>query len=307
MSDFLDLSVIVLTYNEEIHLSRCIESVKPITNNIFIVDSFSTDGTLKIAEELGAQVLQNPWENNYSKQFNWALENCPITTKWILRLDADEYLTEELQSELQARLPKLEKNINGVIFPLKRMFLGRQIKHSTGTVKLLRLFKTGKARSESRWMDEHITLTDGEAIEFSGHFVDDNLNNLSWWTTKHVGYAVREAVDILDIELGLLNLNNEHVKISEEASKKRDLKRRYAKQPLFFRAFVYFIYRYFFKLGFLDGKEGFLWNFLQGWWYRTLVDVKIYEIKKACGTDKDKIKEYLKKHHNIDISISSKN
>ena len=138
-------------------------------------------------------------------------------------------------------------------------------------------------------------------LEFKNEFADDNLNNLSWWTQKHVGYAIREAADLLDIEFGLTNTGStdENKQISEQAHQKRMLKHKYAMKPLFWRSFAYFIYRYFFKLGFLEGKEGFLWHFLQGWWYRTLVDAKIFEIKKACGNDKEKIIAHLKEHYNI--------
>ena len=261
----LDISVIILTYNEEIHIR---------------------------------------WENNHAKQFNWGLEHAPITTKWVLRLDADEYLTNELKAELCNKLPALSSIYTGVIFPLRRVFLGKPIRHGgMGNIKLLRLFQYGKARSEVRSMDEHIQLSEGEAIEFKNEFADDNLNNLSWWTQKHIGYAIREAVDLLDIELNLTGvaINDKNKEISSQALSKRMKKHQYARMPLFWRAFMYFFLRYIVKGGFLEGKEGFLWHFLQGWWYRTLVDAKIFEIKKACGDDREKIIGYVKKNYNIDI------
>ena len=299
----LDISVIILTYNEEIHIRRCIENVLPVVKEIFIIDSFSTDATLDIAREYpNVHILQNKWENNYAKQFNWGLEHAPITTKWVLRLDADEYLTNELKAELCNKLPALSSIYTGVIFPLRRVFLGKPIRHGgMGNIKLLRLFQYGKARSEVRSMDEHIQLSEGEAIEFKNEFADDNLNNLSWWTQKHIGYAIREAVDLLDIELNLIGvaINDKNKEISSQARSKRMKKHQYARMPLFWRAFMYFFLRYIVKGGFLEGKEGFLWHFLQGWWYRTLVDAKIFEIKKACGDDREKIKEYVKTNYNI--------
>lgn len=299
----LDLTVIILTYNEELHIRRCLENVATIAKDIFIIDSYSTDRTLEIAREFeNVQVLQNKW-TNYATQFNWALQNALVTTKWVLRLDADEYLSEELKSELRNKLPYLSPECTGIIFPLRRVFLGKTIRRGMNQVKLMRMFQYGKAQIEVRQMDEHIQLIEGKAIEFKYEFADDNLNNLSWWTQKHTGYAIREAVDLLDIELGLTGAaetdDNKH--ISTQALAKRMKKHKYARQPLFWRAFAYFCYRYFFKLGFTEGKEGFLWHFLQGWWYRTLVDAKVYEIKRACGTDKDKIKQHLKEHYNITI------
>lgn len=303
-----DISIIILTYNEEIHITRCIESVKSIAKEVFIVDSFSTDKTIELAEAAGAKVFQNKWENNHAKQFNWALNNLPIQTKWVLRLDADEYLTPELVQELKEKLPNLSPDITGVIIPLRRVFLGRTIKKGTGGIKMLRLFQNKKAKCEQRWMDEHMQLLEGRTIEFNHEFADHNLNNIAWWTTKHNGYSIREAIDLLDVELGLFGAEgrengarSKREAISEQAAAKRRKKHTYAKQPLFWRSFAYFVYRYIFKLGFLEGKEGFLWHFLQGWWYRTLVDAKIYEIKKACGTDKEKIKTYIKQHYSIEI------
>lgn len=299
----LDISVIILTKDEELHLKRCIENIASIAKEIFIIDSYSTDRTLDIAKEYpNVTVLQNKWVN-YATQFNWALDNAPITTEWVLRLDADEYLTEELKSELRKKLPEVSEEHTGIIFPLRRVFLGRIIKHGMPRIKMIRMFRYGKARSEVRMMDEHIELLEGNAVEFENEFADDNLNNLSWWTQKHIGYAIRETVDMLDIEFNLTGTSeiDDNRNISKQAKAKRMKKHKYARKPLFVRSFAYFIYRYFFKLGFLDGKEGFLWHFLQGWWYRTLVDAKIFEIKKKCGNDPEKIKELLRSEYNISI------
>ncbi|MDR0605632.1 MAG: glycosyltransferase family 2 protein [Bacteroidales bacterium] len=297
----LDLSVIILTYNEEIHIRRCVENIQPIAKEIFIVDSFSTDKTIEIAKSLGAKVFQNKWENNYAKQFNWALDNLPIQTQWVLRLDADEYLTSELIDELTDKLKNLSKDTTGIIFKRRHIFLNKWIKRGTYPVKLLRLFRYRKAICEQRWMDEHIQLIEGSAVEFEYDFVDHNLNNLSWWTNKHNGYAIRETIDLLDIELNIFG-KEKRSELTGQAAGKRNKKYSYAKKPLFLRSFAYFIYRYIFRLGFTEGKEGFLWHFLQGWWYRTLVDAKIFEIKKICGNDKAKIIKHLRDVYNIDLS-----
>lgn len=300
----LDLSVIILTYNEEIHIQRCLDNICPIARDVFIIDSFSSDHTLDIARTYdNVHILQNRWENNYAKQFNWGLEHAEIHTTWVLRLDADEYLTDELKAEIINRLPTLPQQYAGIIFPLRRVFLGRVIRKGMNKVKLLRMFRYGKAASEVRLMDEHIQLTEGETIEFEHDFADHNLNNLSWWSQKHIGYAIREAVDLLDIEYNLTGVasSDSDKQISEQALKKRLKKHKYARQPLFWRSFAYFCYRYFLKGGFREGKEGFLWHFLQGWWYRTLVDAKIFEIKQACGNDREKIRQHLKDVYNISL------
>lgn len=299
----LDVSVIILTYNEEIHIKRCLDRISSDVKEVFVIDSFSTDKTVEIAKEYAnVTVFQNKWVN-YAAQFNWALENAPIHSKWVLRLDADEYLTKELKDELENRLPTLEDDVTGIIFNLRRVWMGQALRYGMTKLKLLRLFRYGKAKSEVRLMDEHIQLLEGESVEFEHEFADDNLNNLSWWTNKHVGYAIREAVDLLDMEYNLTGSAkaDSQKNINKQAKSKRMLKHKYAKQPLFWRSFVYFCYRYFFKLGFLDGKKGFLWHFLQGWWYRTLVDAKVFEIKKACGNNPENIKQHLKAVYHIEL------
>jgi len=283
----LDISVVILTYNEEIHIRRCIENVHGLCTDVFVVDCFSTDKTKYIAEELGAHIFERAWPGNQATQFNWALENLPIKTKWVLRLDADEYLTDELKQEVKLKLESLPEDTTGCVFKLRRVFLGRAIRRGMPTVQLLRLFQYKKAVCEQRLMDEHIQLLEGNSVEFKHDFVDDNLNNLSWWSQKHIGYAIREAADLLDMEYGFLKGSSEthedaEKELGAQASRKRVQKMKYARMPLFWRSFSYFVYRYIFKGGCLEGKEGFLWHFLQGWWYRTLVDAKIFEVKQKA-------------------------
>ena len=294
-----DISAIILTYNEEIHLERCVAGLRPSVREIYIVDSFSTDRTVEIAERLGCKVYQNEWKKNYARQFNWALKNLPIVTDWVLRIDADEYLTPELVAEIERKLPSVSKEISGIVFKRRHVFCDKWIKRGVYPVKLLRLFRYGKADCEQRWMDEHIRLLEGEAVEFRHDFVDHNLNDLSWWVEKHAGYAVREALDLLDLERKAAGPGNSKDALSSQAMSKRKMKQLYVKMPLFGRAFVYFVYRYFGRLGVLEGPEGFLWHFLQGWWYRTLVDANVYNFKKHCGLDAEKIKAYVKKNHGI--------
>lgn len=300
----LDLSVIVLTYNEELHIKRCLDNICPIAKAVYVIDSFSTDKTMEIAQSYDkVKILQNKWENNYAKQFNWGIEHAQIDTAWVLRLDADEYLLPELLEECAAKLPSLDENITGVVMKRRHIFLDKWMKRGTYPVKMLRLWRNGASQCEQRLMDEHMELFYGEQVEFEHDFCDHNLNNLTWFVIKHANYAVREAADLLDIEYNLYgsSVSDDEKIMNHQAKQKRSKKHAYAKQPLFWRSFAYFIYRYFFKLGFLEGKEGFLWHFLQGWWYRTLCDAKVYEIKKACGDDPKKIREYLKIKYGITI------
>ena len=239
----LDLSVVILTKDEELHIDRCLKNVSDIAKEIFIIDSFSTDKTLEIASRYAnVVVLQNKWINNYAYQFNWGLDNAPITGKWVLRLDADEYLLPELIEEIKEKLPQLPENISGVSFNRRHIFMDKWMKHGIYPVTLLRLFRFGKGRCEQRLMDEHIQITDGKNIVFDHDFCDHNLNNLSWYSHKHVNYAVREAVDRLEMEIcltGAARADQDRV-INCRAETKRSKKHSYAKKPIFRRAFDHF-------------------------------------------------------------------
>lgn len=273
----LDISAIILTKNEHLHIRRCLDNICPIAKQVFVVDCFSSDDTVDICREYAnVAVFQHAWPGLYATQFNWALDHLPIQTTWVLRLDADEYLTDDLKTALREQLPHLPLEVTGLTFYLRRIFLNRHIRYGMPTVKLLRCFRFKTGRCEERNMDEHIALFKGSIQELPYEFADHNLNNLSWWIHKHVGYAEREAQDMLAIMDKTANMAS----ITGQAADKRLKKYKYARLPLFWRSFAYFFYRYFLRVGFLDGKEGFLWHFFQGWWYRTLVDAKIYEFHK---------------------------
>ena len=173
----LPISVIILTYNEAQHIERCITNAQRFAKEIFLIDSYSKDQTVNIAERMGAVVLQNTWENNYAKQFNFGLENAPITQPWVFRLDADEYLTDSLIEELYSKFETLSEDVSGVIFERKMYFLNELMSKGMLQMNMLRLFRAGHGFCEERWMDEHIVLTKGKSVMFDNYFVDHNLNS----------------------------------------------------------------------------------------------------------------------------------
>ena len=218
-------------------------------------------------------VVEHEWPGLYAKQFNWALDNLPIETKWVLRMDADEYLTEATIERLKNDLPTLPDDVSGLNIELKRKFRGGEIRHGTNGIMLLRVFRYGVGRCEERAMDEHIVLSRGQCIDFDGAFYDDNLNTFEWWQEKHRGYAKREAMDAISL------FNNPDRLKNPSATDKKKIK--YYKLPPYLRAFAYFCIRYFLKFGFLDGLPGFRWHFWQGLWYRWLVDREIGRMKNT--------------------------
>ena len=278
-----DLTVIILTRNEADRLEACIRSVRAAAKRIVVVDSYSDDGTCALAAELGAEVVQHPFES-HAAQFNWALEHVNLTTEWVMRLDADEVLTPELAAELQERLDALRAPVNGVILRRRVYFMGRWLKHGgLYPQRLLRIFRTGHGRSEQRQMDEHLILTDGRAVTFRFDFADCGGRALAWWIEKHNRYSDKEVLDRLSAGGGPEPERAvEHGASSPQAGRKRLLKRYgYYRLPRFFRAHLYYLYRYYIRLGFLDGTEGKIFTFLQAYWYRFLVDAKLYECEKA--------------------------
>ena len=297
-----DISVIILTFNEEKHIARCLKSLLLFTNKIFIVDSGSTDQTVTIAEALGAKVVQNTWIT-YAVQFNFGIEKNPFNTRWLMRMDADEYVTPELASEINHRLADLSQDTTGVYVKRRVMFMNQWIKHGGYyPTWLLRLWQNGKGVCEELWMDEHIKLFEGGTVQFENDIVDHNLNNLTWWTQKHNLYAIREAVDLLNIRYNFANTEGVAPKLfGTQDQRKRYLKLKYASLPLFTRPFLYFFYRYFVKLGFLDGRKGFIWHFLQGLWYRFLVDAKLFEVYFRVGKDKQAIVEFFRDEYGKNI------
>lgn len=296
----IDLTAIILTKNESLHIRRCVENIKPLCKKIYVIDCFSTDGTQEIARSLGAEVVEHEWPGNQAAQFNWALDNVKIDTEWILRLDADEYLSRELLDNISSKLPDMPDYVSAVDMERKLIFLNRKIRGGNGKTFFTRLFKKGKAKCVNRRMDEHIEVLEGKTARIDGVFYDDNHNNLTWWTNKHNDYAVREAAELLEAEI-FSDRNTHGLSDLTQSAQAKTKKQLFSRLPLFLRSFIYFIYRYIVKGGFLEGKEGFIWCFLQGWWYRTLVDAKIYEIKKNCGNDPQKIREYMLRQYNIKL------
>ena len=291
----MKIAAIILAYNESMHLERCLNNIRQLTNTIYVIDSDSTDNTKFIAKKYGASVLNNPWVN-HSKQFNWALSSIKLISHidWIIKVDADEYLSDKLINEIQIKVKDPKLDYDGFLFIRKIIFQGSLISYGgISSIKTLRLFRYGKGQCENRWMDEHIKI-DGLTQTLKGEIIDENLNSLTWWTDKHNKYASREAVDLLNLEYHFIPHDSvASLEIKNSVGIKRWVKEHiYARLPSGFRAISYFLYRYFIRLGFLDGSVGFTFHFLQCFWYRYLVDAKVAEVKR-----------YMKKE-NVDAAIA---
>lgn len=286
-----NITVLILTYNEEQHIARCINSIKGMADDVIVIDSFSTDDTVQIAEELGARVLQNPWVN-HAVQFQWGLDNASISTEWVMRLDADEYLENNCDA-LLTQLSDLPEEVTGVNIKRKIFFMGQWIKYGAiYPIYTLRVWRNGSGRMENRWMDEHIVLLKGSSTRLDIDIVDDNKNPVTWWVDKHNSYATKEMIEILNQDYQFMPVDEALGKTSGSPAKlKRFIKNNlYNNIPIFIRPILYFIYRYIFKLGFLDGTKGYAFHSMQGYWYRSLVDLKVLELREQIGQETDPTK-----------------
>ena len=270
------LTAIILTYNEEKHIERCLSSLKGLVKRIVIIDSYSTDKTLDLIKKYKADVFQNKFKNQ-SNQINWALSKIKFDTTWIIRVDADEYLTNNLKSKLNEILKK-NTEFDGVSFNRIVKFLNKKIIYGgTSPHKILRMWKNGKGKCEDSWMDEHIKV-EGNIFHLNESLIDHNLNNLLWFIKKHKKYAIRESISFF------LNKKNKNFKLNKETKLTKKNKyykfKIYYKLPIFIRPILFFIYSYIFRLGFLSSWQGFIYYIVQILYFRFLVDINIIKLNK---------------------------
>lgn len=318
----LDVTTIILTYNEELHIRRCLENVSPFSNKVYVINSPSTDRTVEICNEFeNVEVVVHKYPGNQAEQFNWALDNCQIDTEWILRMDADEYYLPELVEEMQQKVSSLPKDVTGIEFKRRHIFMGKRVKHGIYPVIMMRMYRTGCGRYADRLMDEHMVLNQGRSIVMDNDFCDHSLINVSDYCKKHLDYAQREAAVILaesyylkaeSKQSGQFSDLKEDESLGKQAEAKHKKKGGYNKLPLFWRSFAYFVCRYICKGGFMDGKKGFVFAFIQGWWFRMMVDVKILEARKGLELEgycleslneegKSALKGYIKDNWKISL------
>lgn len=281
-----NITVLILTRNEEVHIARCIASVRAVARHIVVVDSFSTDRTVEIAREQGATVLQNAFVN-HAVQLEWAFSQLDAGAGWVMRIDADEQLDDRLRDAILSEVPDAPDEIHGFSVCLREHFLGRPIRFGGRALYLMRLWRAGRARVESRWMDEHIVV-DGAVRRLDGLLLHSNEKPLTEWIAKHNAYSNREAIDVLNARYRLFG-GEASGKAEPQSSPLRTL---YYSIGGPVAPLLYFLYRYVARLGFLDGRAGYLYHFLQGYWYRTLVAAKLIEFERlieGCKSNDERL------------------
>ncbi len=277
----IDATAIIMTKNEEKNIFDCLKSMKGFAKRCVVIDCGSTDKTVKIAKELGADVYNHEF-NYYAQQFNWGLKNCDIDTEWVIRLDADERFPTELKKEIKKIIDDNKNNeMNGIVIEADLYFLGRLMKHGMHKKRKMMLFKKQYGRIEDRRRDAHSVISEGYTVRAKHRFVHYDFKNIDDYIKKYNWYATREMQDYIDYKRGENETN-----IKTDAAIVTQRKKKYGiyyKAPRYFRCWAWFIYNYIFRGGFLDGKEGLIFYFLECYWYRFAVDAKIYEYEKNGG------------------------
>lgn len=284
MASMPGITVVILTFNEAIHIARCIERSRPLAQRIVVIDSLSTDGTREIASAHGAEVFERKF-TYHADQLRWGLEEAGVNAGWVLWLGCDEFLQPALIDEICERLPKLPSDVSSIEFKARVVFKGRWIRWGGYyETRLVRLWKVGAAGVENKLMDERIAVWSGRTICMNrGDLVDENLNGIAHWTSKQNGYSTKHMIQHIRLEHGVTGEGNaERGHLNTQGARKRFMRDSvYTKAPLYLRSVAYYIYRYILRLGFLDGKEGFVWHTLQGFWHMLLIDVKIAEARRT--------------------------
>lgn len=276
------ITVLLLTYNEEPNLEPCLNSLCNWAREIFVVDSGSTDHTREIAASYGATLVHHPFAT-HSLQWEWALENLPIQTEWILALDADQRVTPELADEICKLDPAVLSTVDGIYIKRRQVFRDKWIRYGGYYPKyLLKMFRRDRVKTDARDLVDHHFYIAGNTMKLRGDLLEVNKkeDDISFWIEKHNRYATLLAAE----ELENTRTRREHLVepsfAGQPDQRSLRLKQLWSRLPLFVRPFLYFVYRYFIRLGFLDGKQGAIFHFLHAFWFRLLVDIKLDELRR---------------------------
>lgn len=273
------ITAVVLTYNEERNIEHCLASVAKLMP-VFVVDSGSTDATRAICERYDATVLTHPYAN-HAAQWEWALQNAPIATKWVLTLDADFAASPELLARIESELRTVPESVAGIYIRHLYHFGGGPIRFGGTKQSWLRIVRLGRATPDRGDLVDFRFVVDGDTLTWPESVVEYNRNDddSSVWHAKQEKFALRLAVEEelrrrhLHTWVGTPKLFGN---TDERFAWLRD---RWLNLPLFIRPCAYFLYRYILAGGFLDGRAGFIYHFFQGMWLRLLVDWKTLELR----------------------------
>lgn len=292
-------SFVVLTYNDEMHLDRLINSVRGLDAEVFILDSGSTDHTLEICKEHSINVRYHAFEN-HPKQWDHALTTFNISTPWVVALDADQIVTPELFALLRDFDDQAHRDVDGIYFNRKNFHRGHWIKYGGYfPFYMLKMFRTDKGKSDlNENMDHRFIVPGNIKVWKKGFLVEENLkeSQIQFWLDKHNRYSDQLAHEEVERMQHLRCQTTRPRFWGSPNERKAFFKNIWWKLPRYLRPAIYFTYRITLQGGFLDGKTGIIFHFLQGFWFRLIVDIKIEELlneQKITARDEIKIMDPL--------------
>lgn len=287
--DTCNLAILIAVRNEEKNIAEALESVR-FAQEVFVVDSHSTDKTCQIAESLGAQVFQFDYDGNWPKKRNWGLQNLPITCEWVLILDADERVTPVLQASIRKAIQR--DGVDGYYTRWKFMFLGRWMKHAWSHGWMLRLIRHGKGeyedlgmRGQGGWDNEvhENIVVDGKCERLEGYLLHESNEDLEFWIRKQNEFSTWNAVR-RGHQLAEGFPPTAYLFQRDPIKKRKWLKSLFLRMP--FKPTLIFFWLYVMKLGFLDGKAGFYFCRLRAM-HELNIQAKLYErMIRATGADR---------------------
>jgi glycosyltransferase involved in cell wall biosynthesis len=279
----IPVSVIVPVRNEAHNLERCLDSLGDV-GEVFVVDSQSSDGTREIARSRGTQVVTFDYRGGWPKKRQWAMDTLPLENDWLLLLDADEAMTPELSKEIENRTRVPE--FSGYYIQLQMYFLGRRLRHGAANFYKLSLFRRGKGHFECRTegqdesmadmeVHEHV-IVEGRTGKLKNPLLHRNVESLSRYIQKHDEYSNWEARVWLTGDVSTRELPPRF--FGTQAQRRRWLRRKFFNIPG--SPFLFFLYKYVVRLGFLDGIPGLIYCGMQGVQFFH-IKAKIYELNRG--------------------------
>jgi exosortase/archaeosortase family protein len=280
-------SFLILTFNDDMHVGRLLDSISQLNAPTYILDSGSTDRTLEICNAHGAALEYHPFEN-HPKQWHEALSRFQIRTPWVITLDADQFLSPELLTLLQAFDNKRMSGIDGIYFNRRNYYKGKWIRHGGYyPFYMLKMFRVNMGFSDLNENMDHRFIVPGKTCIWKrGYLIEENKkeSSVQFWLDKHGRYSSLLAQEEVERMLHLRVQASKPKLLGSPNERKALLKLLWWQLPRYVRPLLYFSYRMIIQRGFLDGRTGIIFHFLQGFWFRLIVDIKIEEILQAKTT-----------------------
>ncbi len=301
MQEKVPYSFIILTFNDEMHVGRLLASIKELNAKIYVLDSGSGDSTREICKAQVTGIKYHAFEN-HPKQWHVALHAFEIDTPWVIALDADQVISPELFTRLKAFDNQANTDTDGIYFNRKNYHRGKWIKHGGYyPFYMLKMFRWNKGISDLSENMDHRFLVPGKTLIWkTGYLLEENLkeNNIQFWLDKHSRYSELLAAEEVERMHGKRQQSLRPSIWGRPDQRTAFYKKLWWKLPRYIRPLLYFIYRIVFQLGFLDGRTGIIFHFLQGFWFRLIVDIKIDEL---LNSERDRSK--TKTHSTYEFGI----